>query len=236
MYDVMNAHPLTLMIIIASVMITPFYVFATYVFSGASPIKGAIIGVGFLIFGAFMFWVCIAAVPDRLGLIGEAIVPVAWILPSLVLYLWRDWFLDTALSQKWLIALQLFRAIGGVFLIEMTRVNIPGIFAWPAGMGDILVALIALVVLLHFRDHGRIAGAAVLLVIAVGVADFISAFFFGFTSSETPLQLFYPEVSNNVIQFPTGLIPLFLVPYAIFFHTLSALNYQKFDVKLDHNR
>ena len=100
MYDVMNAHPLTLTIVIASVMVTPFYVFATYVFSGASKVKGAIIGAGFLVFGTFMFWVCIAAVPDRLGLIGEAIVPVAWILPSLVLYIWRDWFLDTALSQK----------------------------------------------------------------------------------------------------------------------------------------
>jgi hypothetical protein len=47
----------------------------------------------------------------------------------------------------------------------------------------------------------------------------------GFTSSETLFQLFFPEVGNNVIVFPTGMIPLFLVPYAIFCHTLSVLNY-----------
>ena len=65
--------------------------------------------------------------------------------------------------------------------------------------------------------------------VGVGVLDFLSAFFFGFTSSRTPLQLFFPVVPNNVVAFPTGMIPLFLVPYAIFFHTLSALNYARFE-------
>jgi hypothetical protein len=41
--------------------------------------------------------------------------------------------------------------------------------------------------------------------------------------------LFYPAVTNNLILFPTGMIPLFLVPYAIFFHTLSLVNYAKFE-------
>ena len=54
---------------------------------------------------------------------------------------------------------------------------------------------------------------------------FLSAFFFGFGSSETPVQIFFPDVPNNVIVFPTGMIPLFLVPYAIFFHVLSGLSY-----------
>ena len=69
-----------------------------------------------------------------------------------------------------------------------------------------------------------------MVVIILGVADFMSAFFFGFTSSESPVQIFYPEIKNNVILFPTGMIPLFLVPYAIFFHTLSYLNLKKFGV------
>ena len=79
------------------------------------------------------------------------------------------------------------------------------------------------------RHAKRIPGAAVYLVIILGTADFLSAFFFGFGSSETPIQLFFPEVPNNVIVFPTGLIPLFLVPYAIFFHVLSGLSYVKFN-------
>jgi hypothetical protein len=59
------------------------------------------------------------------------------------------------------------------------------------------------------------------------VADFISAFFFGYFSSDGPAQLFFPEIANNTLLYPTGLIPLFLVPYAIFFHTLSWLTLRR---------
>lgn len=229
MYEMMDAHPLTVIVVVGSIMVTPFYIFAAYVFSGASARKGAWIGSAFLLFGAVMFYIGIADIPRSLGLLGNAIVPLLWALPVLILFIWRDWFLSDPLSQKWLIGLQLFRAIGAVFLIEMLRGNLPGIFAWPAGVGDVLVALIALAVLLTARGGKRIGGGAVVLVAAVGVADFLGAFFFGFTSSASPLQLFHPEVPNNVIVFPTGMIPLFLVPYAIFFHGLSVLNYYRFE-------
>ena len=229
MYAINDAHPVTVLVIIAAFLVTPIYALATYVFSGASKKKGLRIGAAFLVFGTLMFWVCIADVPRRLDLAGNLIVPAAWILPSLILYIWRDWFLDRWLCQKWLIGLQLFRAIGGVFLIEMVRGNVPGIFAYPAGLGDLAVAFVAAAVLIKYWNAERIPGAAVALVIALGVADFLSAFFFGLTSSESPVQLFFPEEPNRLIVFPTGLIPLFLVPYAIFFHTLSWLSYRKFN-------
>jgi hypothetical protein len=228
-YRIMDAHALTVVVIIGTIMVTPIYAFGTYIFSRASRRKGMQIGIAFLIFGSLMFWVCLSDIPKRLGLIGNLIVPLAWFLPSFILYLWRDWFLSRRLSQRWLIGLQLFRVIGGVFLVEMALGNIPGIFAYPAGIGDILVALVALTVLFRYNEAEHIPGSAVFVVLSVGILDFISAFFFGFTSSETPLQLFFPTVPNHVVVFPTGMIPLFLVPYAIFFHTLSALNYIKFD-------
>jgi hypothetical protein len=232
MYAITDAHPLTVIVIIAAFLVTPIYALATYTFSGASKRKGLRVGAAWLVVGAFMFWVCIADVPRRMGLLGNLIVPVMWITPSLVLFIWRDWFVDRWLCQKWLIGLQLFRAIGGVFLIEMVRGNIPGIFAYPAGVGDLLVALVAAIVLVKYWKAKHIPGGAVALVIVLGVADFLSAFLFGFGSSETPVQLFFPEVPNNVIVFPTGLIPLFLVPYAIFFHVLSGLSY----VRHEHRR
>ncbi len=230
MYEIMNAHPLTVAIVVGSIMVTPFYVFAVYVFSNASKVKVAQIGTGFLLFGVIMFLICISDIPRNAGLAGQLIVPLVWTLPSLVLFIWRDWFLSQPLSQRWLIGLQLFRAIGAVFLIEMLMGNVPGIFAYPAGVGDVLVALVALTVLVASRNASHVSDGAIKLVIVLGVLDFMSAFFFGFTSSDTPLQLFTPAVPNNVIVFPTGMIPLFLVPYAIFFHTLSALNYVKFGV------
>ena len=223
--QLVQAHGLSVMIVVASMLITPFYIFATYVFSGASHRKGGQLGIGFTIFGAVMFLVCLTNLPGQLGLPGNLIVPIAWVAPSLILILLRKSLLEQPLSQHWLVGLQIFRAIGAVFLIEMAVGNQPGIFAYPAGIGDILVALVALAILLTYRSKSKIPPNAVVSLIVIGVADFISAFFFGFTSSATPLQLFFPDVQNQIILFPTGMIPLFLVPYAIFFHTLSALNY-----------
>jgi hypothetical protein len=229
MYEILDAHLLSVVIVVASIMVTPIYVMATYVFSGASARKGWQIGCAFLLWGAITFWACLSQLPSRLGLPGNLVVPAAWILPSLILYWQRDWFLSHKLSQKWLIGLQLFRVIGGVFLIEMVRGNIPGIFSYPAGIGDILVGVAAFVVLLASRGRQHVPGVLILLVIVIGMADFMSAFFFGFTSSEgSPLQLFFPAVTNRLMLFPTGMIPLFLVPYAIFFHFLSLFNYLKF--------
>ncbi len=225
----LDAHFLSIVIIVGSIMVTPIYAMATYAFSRASARKGFLIGCAFLVWGAFIFWVCLSEMPRKLGLPGNLIVPIAWFLPSLILYWQRNWFLSQELSQKWLIGLQLFRVIGGTFLIEMGRGNIPGIFSYPAGFGDILVGIAAFVVLLVFSKQEMIAGKYILFIIVIGIVDFISAFFFGFTSSEgSPLQLFFPAVTNRLILFPTGMIPLFLVPYAIFFHVLSLLNYQMF--------
>lgn len=223
MYEIMNAHPVTVIVVMSAVLVTPFYMLCTYVFSGASAKKGALIGAGFLIWGAGMTWVCLSGLVQDIGPLGSLVVPFCWITPSLILVLGRNWFLSEPLAQHWLIGLQLWRVIGGVFLIEMAGRNIPGIFAYPAGIGDMLVALVAAAVLLAYRHRDAIPQAAILTVLVLGVADFTSAFFFGFTSSEGPQQLFFPEVTNISLMFPTGMIPLFLVPYAIFFHTLSFL-------------
>jgi len=223
MYTIMNASPLTLMIIMASMMVTPFYVCATYVASKASFRKGMLIASCLLVWGAIMTWVCLAEIPRSLGLLGALIIPVCWAAPTLALFLRRQWFLDKPLSQRWLVALQMWRVIGAVFLVEMARRNLPGIFAYPAGIGDVLVAVVAATTLLRYRRVAEPPRGAILLVIGCGLLDFMSAFFFGFTSSAGPMQLFFPTVPNHSLLFPTGMIPLFLVPCALFFHALSGL-------------
>ena len=223
-YEMMDAHFLTILIVTAAMLITPMYLVCTYYFSGASVRKGVALGSVSLLLGALMTWVCLARVPDALGPLGSLIIPICWITPSLVLWIYRDWFLAEPLSQHWLVGLQVWRVIGGVFLIEYSRQNIPGIFAFPAGIGDLVVGVLAATVLVVYGRREHLPRFAIVLVLVLGVADFISAFFFGYFSSNGPLQIFYPEISNNVVWYPTGLIPLFLVPYAIFFHTLSYLS------------
>ena len=224
MYTILEAHPLTMLIVIAAFLVTPLHIFATYAFSGASLRAGLSLAFIWLICGAVMFYVCIADVPSQLGLAGNLIVPLAWLTPSILLIAFRKLMTKAALSSRWLISLQLWRAIGAVFLIEMARGNLPGIFAYPAGIGDVAVAIIAAAVLIFYKKPAKLPARAIHLVGILGVLDFASAFFFGFFSAATPVQLFSFDNPNQVSLFPTGMIPLFLVPYAIFFHTLTWLN------------
>jgi len=141
-------------------------------------------------------------------------------LASIVAYKARHWILNNGVSQHLLIGLQLIRPIGMVFVLEHMQGNLPGIFAYPAGLGDLLTGLLAAYVLHRFWNT-TIPPFWVLLVAVVGLLDFACAFFFGFTSSDTPVQLFSFENPNQVLEYPLGLIPLFLVPYAVIAHILS---------------
>jgi hypothetical protein len=173
-----------------------------------------------------MAWFCLADVIDKLGNWGNLIIPLLWFGPSAIVLLFRKPPLlqRHVLSQKLLVGLQLFRAIGLIFLLEMPD-HVPTVFAYPAGLGDIATAIVAGIILYMYRGpSNKIKGFAVYFLVAFGMLDFVSTFFFGFTSSESPIQLFYPDPVSQLINFPTGsMVPLFLVPYAILFHTMSLL-------------
>ena len=226
MYEIMDASPTTIIIVMAAMMVTPLHLLATFIFSGASARTGVILAALFMLWGATMTWFCLAGVPASLGPAGNLVVPACWVTPAALLLLFRKRVMAHPLSQRWLVGLQLWRVIGGVFLIELARGNLPGAFAYPAGIGDILAGLLALAALLTSRG-GRIAAGRVVAVIVFGMADFISALFFGVTSGDGPLQLFESDAASTVLTFPTGMVPLFLVPYAIFFHTLSWLQLRR---------
>ncbi|MEN0020235.1 MAG: hypothetical protein AAF747_05070 [Planctomycetota bacterium] len=227
MTGIYEAHPISVFIVALAMLMTPFWIVATYAFSGADLRKGAILGGLWALFGALMLCVCLWDVPGGLGLAGNLIVLVAWLVPSGLLVAFRRWALAEPLSQRWLVALQLWRVIGGVFLIEMARGNVAAVFAWPAGIGDILAGLLALVVLLASRKMPSIPAGMVVAVAVFGIADFVSALFFGVTSSNSPANLFPQDTPSRLIDFPSGMIPLFLVPFAIFFHTLSLLELRR---------
>jgi len=228
MYQITDAHTLSVMILFTALLLTPLYIFAIYVFSGASPARGLKIAAAFVVLGGFTSWVVLADATRALGPFAALSVPLVWFVPSLILWWKSDWFLAEELSQKWLIGFQVFRIIGGVFLIEMLLGNVPGIFAYPAGIGDMLVGLLAATMLLAHRNSATMPAFAILLVIVSGLGDLASAFFFAFTTTEGPGQIFFPEIANNINLFPVGVVPFFLVPAAIFLHVLSLLNYRKY--------
>ncbi len=148
-----------------------------------------------------------------------------------IAYWSRNWILGFGVSQHLLIGLQLIRPVGMVFVLETFRGTVPPIFAHPAGWGDLAVGLIAAYVLFRYRGQA-IPGHWVLIVATLGLLDFASAFFFGFTSSDTPVQLFSHEAPNPVLDYPLGLIPLLLVPYAVVAHILSLTQWRRDKQKL----
>lgn len=229
-----DAHPVTFFVLFAAMMVVPFYVLATYVMSKASITTGLILSWSWLVFGAGMSVVVVFDVVNLMGTAGNLLTPLAWFLPSVLVSIFRRKLIyDHVLSQKWLVGLQLFRSIGGVFLIEMARGHLAPIFAYAAGIGDLVVAIDAALMLFRFRNSDRIPAWAVYQLIVVGVLDFMSAFFFGFTSSDNEVQLFYHNAEYSPVAFPVGLIPLFLVPCAIFFHTLSLWTQKEFGAVQD---
>ena len=63
------------------------------------------------------------------------------LVPILVgsILIWRSHYvrrLIEAVPQQWLVGVQLYRALGLIFLVLYAGGSLPGLFAWPAGSGD----------------------------------------------------------------------------------------------------
>jgi hypothetical protein len=122
----------------------------------------------------------------------------------------------------WIIGVQVYRTIGALFLILYAGQYLPGVFAIPAGAGDLLVGSTAPIVayLLVARHHWA-RSAAVLWNIA-GIADLVLALTLGFLSAPTPFQLLAQDAPNVLITaFPLILIPAFAVPLSLLLHLFS---------------
>ena len=151
------------------------------------------------------------------------------VIPILVgcLMIWR-WpavsRLMDALPRSWVIAVQFYRVEGVTFLMLYAAKLLPGIFALPAGIGDVSVGLAALAIGIN-ASAGRPPGArTVLLWNLFGIADLIIALSTGFLSSPSPFQVFALDRPNELISvFPLVLIPTFLVPLAIILHIISLI-------------
>lgn len=127
-----------------------------------------------------------------------------------------------ATPLPWLVGFQVFRVLGAVFLAQWVIGRLPGVFAIPAGVGDVLVGLLALPVAFYLRS-GRPGGRAVAYAWNVlGILDLAVALTLGFLSSPTRFQLLALDAPNRVVgTYPLVMIPAFAVPLALILHGLS---------------
>jgi hypothetical protein len=127
-----------------------------------------------------------------------------------------------AMPTTWLVALQLYRALGVQWLAYWMRGLLPSIFALPAGTGDVLTGLFALPAAIAVAAGTAKGRRAAILWNIFGLVDFAVAIALGMITSPGRFQLIVPDVpSIGVDAFPNVLTPAFVVPSSILLHVLS---------------
>jgi hypothetical protein len=135
---------------------------------------------------------------------------------------WRSSTLRRAVEAvplHWIVTVQLYRVLGLIFLVLHAAGRMPGEFAWPAGVGDVTVGLLAPAVGLAYAHGSRRAAGLVRAWNLLGIVDLIVALTMGFLTSPSPLQKFAFGTPNELISaFPLVMVPVFLVPLSILLH------------------
>ena len=110
--------------------------------------------------------------------------------------------------QHWLTGVQIYRALGVIFLILYGTGKLPGVFAWPAGLGDVLVGVLAPVVAVAYARDPHQNADLVSAWNLFGLADLVIAVTAGMLTSPSPLQLFAFDLPNELVsQFPLVFVP-----------------------------
>src|SRR5215467_4100185 len=118
-----------------------------------------------------------------------------------------------AVPQHWLIGIQTFRILGGVFLVRYFEGQLPGVFAIPAGVGDVLTGIFAPLVAYWWFSAKPNARPAAIAWNLFGMADLINAVALGAMTGG----------GGGGIVFPIVLIPVYAVPRAFLIHSFSLI-------------
>jgi hypothetical protein len=148
-----------------------------------------------------------------------------------VLLIWRSELANRVLDavpQAWIVGVQFYRALGVVFLIPYAAGKFPGLFALPAGLGDVAIGLSAPFVALAYARAPRENWRAVRAWNIFGILDLIIAVTMGFLtapSAITPIEV-HPS-SELMTMLPMVMIPVYLVPLSIVLHIASLVKLRR---------
>src|SRR6266849_2006449 len=127
-----------------------------------------------------------------------------------------------AMPTTWLVALQLYRVFGSQWIAYWLRGLLPGLWALPAGTGDVLTGLFAVPAAIALATGTAEGRKAAILWNIFGFADLAVAITLGLIASPGPFQLVVPNGQSMAVDaFPNVLTPAFVVPGSILLHALS---------------
>ena len=128
----------------------------------------------------------------------------------------------TAVPQSWLVGVQIYRALGAIFLLLWASGQMPGEFAVPAGIGDVIVGVSAPFVAWLNARGAPAAGPVTRVWNAFGILDLVIAVTTGFLTSPSPLQtMAFDRPNLLIVSYPLVMVPAFLVPLSIILHVIS---------------
>lgn len=117
---------------------------------------------------------------------------------------------------------QTWRIGGVVFLILHTQGILPGVFALPAGWGDIAVGATAPFVAWAISTPRGLPKLVFVTWNLLGTLDLIIAVSLGILASASPLGILAGEATTELMgKFPLSMIPTFFVPLLIIFHLIA---------------
>jgi hypothetical protein len=127
------------------------------------------------------------------------------------------------LDQRLAVGLQAWR-FGGLAFVALTAYNVlPGVFAWPAGLGDMAIGATAPVLALAIARNPQVVTSRLFvawnllgildLVVAVGTGTLVSWFGIGADNASI----------GPMAQLPLLLVPAFLVPSFVMLHIAALL-------------
>jgi hypothetical protein len=123
-----------------------------------------------------------------------------------------------------------------MFLVLMTFRLLPGIFAWPAGIGDVIVGAYAPFVVLAISRRTSGWRNHVVLLNVLGLLDFIGAIGGGVLSGDSPIGILRGDVTANIMQqLPLSMIPTFAVPFWIILHIVSLIKARKLETAAEES-
>ena len=163
-----------------------------------------------------------AAGKPPLPVFAGAVVPVilfavAWRISQA----FRDFLL--ALDVRLIVAMQAWRYAGFGFIALYANHVLPGLFAWPAGLGDMAIGVAApLWIAALIKNPEAVASPRFRLWHALGILDFVIAFTTATISSMTLVTDGLPSMAP-ITQLPLALIPAFMVPLFVMLHIVALM-------------
>jgi hypothetical protein len=129
--------------------------------------------------------------------------------------------LVSAIPLPWIVAAQVYRIGGGIFLVLWADGRLPWQFALPAGIGDVMTGCFAVVVAVLLVQKAPGALRAAYGWCLFGIADLVVAVTMGaMTSPGRPHLLAFDAPNLLISSYPLVMIPTFAVPLALMLHGL----------------